>query len=256
VVIEGGSFGSAQGTGVVFFSGKEVKVVAWADTVITVEVPSDMAEATYGVKVETDQGASNEVEFKVAKGAANTPKITSLDPENGVSGDSVTISGSNFGKTQDGGKVLFGTGTAQVEKWSDTSITIKVPSNLGPNTYGVTVETGAVKSNEAIFKIGSGEDKLEAQKQAVVAYLQSKGQSTAGSDLWTCTLVKQSTQDPNWEVVGIGLPAGDSTGGQAFKALVVFNNMLGDWECLSTDGPPWTGVEFKGEPVPSDLSDV
>ena len=114
VVINGGSFGSTQGTGVVFFSGKEVTVVAWSDTVITVKVPSDMAEAAYGVTVETDQGASNELEFKVAKGAADAPKITSLDPENGASGDTVVINGSDFGATQGSGQVLFEIGRAHV----------------------------------------------------------------------------------------------------------------------------------------------
>jgi hypothetical protein len=251
VVIEGGSFGSAQGTGVVFFSGKEITVVAWSDTVITAEIPSDMAEAAYGVTVETDQGASNEVEFKVTEGAADAAKITSLDPESGASGDSVVIDGSNFGKTQGSGKVLFGTGTAQVEKWSDTSITIKVPANLGANTYGVTVENDAGKSNEAIFKIGSDADKLNAQKQAVVAYLQAQGQSTAGSDQWTLALVKKSTQDPNWEVLKVTVP-----GGTSFEAVLVFNNMLGGWECLKTGEPPWSGVEFKGEVIPSDLQNV
>jgi len=254
VVIEGGSFGATQGTGVVFFSGNEVTVVAWADTVITAKIPSDMAEATYGVTVETDQGASNTVEFKVAKGAANAPKITSLTPENGKSGDEVVIAGSNFGSTQGSGKVLFGTGTAQVEKWSDTSITFMVPANLSPNTYGVTIENSSGKSNEAIFKIGSEQDKLAAQKQAVIDYLKAQGQSTAGSEAWTCSLVKQSTEDPNWEVVAIGIPGSGSEEGQAFRAMLVFNNMLGGWECLATDGPPWTGVEFKGESVPSDLA--
>ncbi len=38
-----------------------------------------------------------------------------------------------------------------------------------------------------------------------------------------------------------------------FEAMLVWNNMLGDWECLSVAGPPWTGVEFKGMSVPSDL---
>ena len=251
VAVEGGSFGSTQGTGVVFFSGEEVTVVAWADTVITVKVPSDMAEATYGVTVETDQGASNEVEFKVVKGAANAPKITSLDPESGKSGDKVTIAGSNFGASQGSGKVLFGTGTAEAEKWSDTSITIVVPASLGANTYGVTVENEAGKSNQAVFKIGSDEDKLDAQKQAIVAYLQAEGQSTAGSDQWTLALVKRSTQDPNWEVVKVTLP--DS---KTFEAVLIFNNMLGDWQCLATGEPPWSGVEFKGETIPSDLSNV
>jgi hypothetical protein len=251
VAIEGGSFGSSQGTGVVFFSGKEVTVVAWADTVITVKVPSDMAEATYGVTVETDQGASNEMEFKVEKGAANAPKITSLDPESGKSGDKVTIAGSNFGATQGSGKVLFGTGTAQVEKWSDTSITIVVPASLGANTYGVKVENEAGKSNQAIFTIGSDQEKLDAQKQAIVAYLQGEGQSTAGSDQWKVSLVKRSSTDPNWEVVKVTLP--DS---KTFEAVLVFNNMLGGWECLDTGEPPWSGVEFKGEAIPSDISNV
>jgi len=251
VAIEGGSFGSTQGTGVVFFSGKEVTVVAWADTVITVTVPSDMAEATYGVTVETDEGASNEMEFKVEKGAANAPKITSLDPESGKSGDKVTITGSNFGTSQGSGKVLFGTGTAQVEKWSDTSITIMVPANLAANTYGVTVENEAGKSNQVIFKIGSDQEKLDAQKQAIVAYLQAQGQSTAGSDQWKVSLVKRSSTDPNWEVIKVTLPDA-----KTFEAVLVFNNMLGDWECLATGEPPWSGIEFKGEPIPSDLSNV
>lgn len=251
VVIEGGSFGSSQGAGVVFFSGREVEVVAWSDTVITVKLPADIPEAAYGVIVETDRGASNEAEFKVLKGPATAPRITSLDPESGKPGDELVIKGSNFGASQGGGKVLFGTGTAQVEKWSDTSITVKVPANLGPNTYGVTVENAAGKSNEAIFKIGSDEDKMGAQKQAVVSYLQDQGQSTAGSDQWTIALVKRSAQDDNWEVVRISVP-----GGTSFEAVLVFNNMLGDWECLATGEPPWTGIEFKGEPIPADLQDA
>ncbi len=251
VVIEGGSFGSTQGTGVVFFSGKEVAVVAWSDTVITVKIPSDMAEAAYGVTVETDRGASNEVEFKVTKAAANAPKITSLNPESGKSGDQVVINGSNFGAAQGSGQVLFGTGMAQVEKWSDTSITIKVPANLGPNTYGVTVKNSEGKSNEAIFKIGSDDEKMDAQKQAVIAYMQSQGQSTAGSDKWTVTLVKKSAQNSNWEVVKVNVP-----GGTSFEAVLVFNNMLANWECLKAGAPPWTGVEFKGEAIPSDLLNV
>ncbi len=251
VVIKGGSFGSTQGTGVVFFSGKEVTVVAWADTVITVKVPSDMAEATYGVKVETDQGASNEAEFKVTKGGENAPRINSLDPESGKPGDTVIIAGGNFGDSQGNGKVLFGTGTAQVEKWSDTAITIVVPANLGANTYGVTVENAAGKSNQAIFKIGSDEDKLADQRQAIVAYVQAQGQSTAGSDQWVLAVVKRSTEDPNWEVVKVTLPDG-----KTFETVLVFNNMLGGWECLASGEPPWSGIEFKGEPIPSDISSV
>ncbi len=248
VVIKGSGFGSSQGTGVVFFSGRQVEVVAWADTVITVKLPADMAEAAYGVKVETEKGASNEVEFKVMGTPAAGPRITSLEPESGRSGDEVVIKGTGFGKEQGSGKVLFGTGTAEVKKWSDTSITIAVPPNLGPNTYGVTVKNDAGKSNEAIFKIGSDEDKMAEQKQAVIDYLQAQGQSTAGSEQWKVTLVKRSAQNPNWEVVKVEVP-----GGKSFEAVLIMNNMLGGWECLKTGEPPWTGIDFKGEPIPSDI---
>ncbi len=248
VVIKGGGFGASQGTGVVFFSGKQVEVVAWADTVITVKVPADMAEAAYGVKVETDKGASNEVEFKVAGKASGTPKITSLEPESGKSGDEVVIKGSGFGQAQGSGKVLFGSGTAEARKWSDTSITIVVPPNLGPNTYGVTVKNDAGKSNEAIFRIGSDDEKMAQQKQAVIDYLRAQGQSTAGSEQWTVTLAKRSSQDPDWEVVKVA-----QQGGKSFQAVLVMNNMLGGWECLKAGEPPWSGVEFKGQPIPSDI---
>jgi hypothetical protein len=251
VVISGGTFGSTQGTGVVFFGTEEAEVVSWSDTSITVKVPSDLKPAEYGVTVETDKGASNQVNFEVTQGAANAPKITSLDPESGKSGDEVMVKGSNFGQSEKEGVVLFGTGSAQVVEWSDTSITIKVPDNLGSNTYGVTVQNSAGKSNEAVFKIGDDQQKLSAQKQAVVSYLQAQGQSTAGSDAWMVTLVKTSSEDTNWEVVKVALPDGSS-----FEAVLIFNNMLGDWECLATGQPPWTGIEFKGEPVPSDIENV
>ncbi|MBC7248156.1 MAG: IPT/TIG domain-containing protein [Actinobacteria bacterium] len=251
VVIKGGGFGSSQGTGVVFFSGKQVEVVAWSDTVITVKIPVDMAEAAYGVKVETEKGASNEVEFKVTGRASQAPKITSLEPGSGKSGDEVVIKGERFGAAQGNGKVLFGTGTAQVVKWSDTSITIVVPPNLGKNTYGVTVKNDAGKSNEAIFRIGSDEEKFTEQKQAIIDYLKAQGQSTAGSEQWTVTMVKRSSQDSNWEVLKVTAP-----GNPPFEAVLIMNNMLGGWECLKTGEPPWTGLEFKGEPIPSDIEKV
>jgi IPT/TIG domain len=254
VVISGGSFGTTQGTGVVFFGQEEADIVAWSDTSITANVPSDLAAAKYGVTVETTEGASNAVDFTVEEALPNAPKITSLDPVSGGAGVEVVISGSKFGATQGSGKILFGPGTAEVVKWSDTSITFKVPADATPNTYGVKVENAEGKSNQAIYTLEGGGEDLSGQKQAVIAYMQEQGQSTAGSDKWTISLVKQSATDPNWEVVSIHIP--DVEGGQTIEALVILNNMLGGWQCLSMEGPPWTGVEFKGEPVPADLENV
>jgi hypothetical protein len=252
VVIRGGSFGTAQGLGVVHFGTEIAEVVAWSDTSITVKVPEGLEVAEYGVTVETEMGVSNEVGFTV-KGKEKEKasiKIISLEPESGAPGSEVEIRGSGFGSTQGKGKVLFGKGQAEVIDWSETTIIIKVPDNATPNTYGVTVETDEGKSNEAVFKV-EDQNELQSQKEAVISYLKSQGQSTAGSEQWTIRLVKRSAQDPNWEVVEI-----TKQDKKTFKAMMIFNNMLGGWECLSIAGPPWTGVEFKGAEVPSDLKNV
>ena len=63
--------------------------------------------------------------------------------------------------------------------------------------------------------------------------------------------MKRSAQDSNWEVVKVTLPDG-----KTFEAVLVFNNMLAGWECLATGEPPWSGIEFKGGPIPSDLENI
>ncbi len=251
VVISGGSFGSTQGVGTVHFGTAEAGVVAWSGTSITVKVPAGLAVASFGVTVVTEAGASNEVEFQVTQAAQNKPNISSLSPTSGIPGSEVKISGSNFGKVQGSGKVLFGPGEAAVVTWSDTAIAFTIPNNVSNILYGVKVETHAGKSSQVDFQVTQNPEQLEAQKEAVVAYLKDKGESTAGWELWNIALVKKSTIDSNWEVVKITLPDG-----KTFQAILIFSNMAGAWECLSTAGPPWSGVEFKGASVPSDLQNV
>ncbi len=252
MVISGEGFGSTQDVGTVHFGATLADEVAWADTAITVKVPSELAAANYSVTVTTSDGSSNEITFTVTAKVVSAVKITALKPASGLAGIDVIASGSGFGTTQ--GKILFGPGTAEIKAWSDTSVTFKVPASATPNTYGVKVETTAgVKSNEAIYTLhGAPQEDLSAQLQAVMAY--------AGGDVdpshWTITLVKKSAVDPNWEVVKVTQPRAVDQGGgtETMQAILVWNNMLGTWECLSVGGPPWTGVEFKGESVPSDLA--
>jgi hypothetical protein len=252
VVIQGSNFGKVQGVGTVHFGTSEASVVSWSDTSITVKVPADLAPATYGVTVVTEEGASNQIEFQLTQAQQQKkPEISSLSPTSGLPGSEVKVNGSNFGSTQGKGKILFGPGEADVISWSDTSITFKVPYNVSDILYGVKVETPAGKSQQVDFQVTQKPEQLEAQKEAVVGYLEEKGQSTAGSEAWKISLVKKSAQDPNWEVVKITLPDGNT-----FQALLIINQMAGAWQCLSTQGPPWSGVEFKGAPVPSDLQNV
>lgn len=252
VVITGGSFGATQGTGTVHFGNSLAEVLDWSDVSISVQVPSGLSVAEYGVTVQTQAGSSKEVTFTVnqAPKPSIEPIITSLEPTSGQSGTEVVISGENFGKTQAGGLILFGPGKATVTAWSDTSITFKVPAEASNNVYGVKVETTAGKSGQVNFKVARPED-LAAQKNAIISNMGSHGIDIQGSDQWTVDFLKQSMEDPNWEVLRVNEPNGKS-----FQALLILNQMLGDWECLSTEGPPWNGVDFKGASVPSDLKNI
>lgn len=81
--------------------------------------------------------------------------ITSLTPNHGAAGASVTIAGTGFGATQGTGTVKFGTTTAtSITSWSDTSIVVKVPSGLAAGSVQVTVTpNGGTVSNPVAFAV-------------------------------------------------------------------------------------------------------
>jgi hypothetical protein len=132
VTITGASFGASQGTGTITLNGASLPVTNWTDTSIATFVPNG---ATSGNVVVTARGlSSNGVLFAV------TPSINSLSPTSGPAGTPVTISGANFGPTQGTSSVMFGSSTAVVTSWSNTSIIAIVPSDLSPYTnVGVKV---------------------------------------------------------------------------------------------------------------------
>src|SRR4051794_20168381 len=77
------------------------------------------------------------------------PAITSLTPASGAVGTSVVIAGSGFATTPS--TVSFNGVPASPTAWSDTSITVKVPS--GATTGNVTVTVGGVASAGVIFVV-------------------------------------------------------------------------------------------------------
>ncbi|HVO29661.1 MAG TPA: IPT/TIG domain-containing protein, partial [bacterium] len=80
------------------------------------------------------------------------PTITSLVPDSGVVGTTVVVSGADFGSTQGGSTVTFGSATATVVTWSGSEITVHVPDVL-PGAHPVTVTVGANDSNAAPFTV-------------------------------------------------------------------------------------------------------
>ena len=145
VEITGSNFGATKGTSTVTFNGTVAATTSWSATSITAAVP---AGATTGNVLVTVGGqASNGLAFTVPP----TLAISGLNPTSGQEGQSVVITGSNFGASRRTSTVTFnGTGAATTN-WSATSITTAVPA--GATTGNVVVTVGGVGSNGVAFTV-------------------------------------------------------------------------------------------------------
>ena len=147
VTITGTNFGATQNGSTVKFNGTAGTPTSWSATSIVVPVPSG---ATTGNVVVTVGGqASNGIAFTVTTTPA--PAITSLSVTSGAVGAPVTITGTNFGATQNGSTVKFNGTAATPTSWSATSIVVPVPS--GATTGNVVVTVGGQASNGIAFTV-------------------------------------------------------------------------------------------------------
>lgn len=153
VNINGSHFGTTTGT--VTFNGITATPTSWTDGSISVNVPTG---ATSGnVLVTANALLSNGMCFAIPAGS---PCIGNVSPGTGAVGSSVTITGVDFGTAQGGSSVTFTAPglppflgqTAQVTAWSDSSITVNVPSGTG-NLVNVYVSVAGVASNPFSFPV-------------------------------------------------------------------------------------------------------
>lgn len=144
VKIVGTNLGSSNGT-VTFNGTKATSIGSWGPTSISVTVP---AGATTGnVIVTSSTGyASNPFPFTIGL----LPIITSLSATSGVPGQSITITGSDFGSTP--GVISFNGAAASVISWNPTTIQTSVPSGATSGNVGVVVS--GVASNGMPFTVG------------------------------------------------------------------------------------------------------
>jgi YD repeat-containing protein len=82
---------------------------------------------------------------------ATAPTISSISPNPGGIGQSVTISGANFGGS---GSVTFNGVTASTTSWNSTAIIATVP--VGATTGNVVVTSGGQSSNGFPFTLNNG----------------------------------------------------------------------------------------------------
>jgi hypothetical protein len=151
VTITGANFGPTVGTiqSYVTFNGTQTRASNWTNTSITAPVPA--GTTTGNVVVYVGGVPSNGILFTVTL----PPSITSLSPNLGPPGASVTITGTNFGTTQAQGSsaVTFNGTPANPTSWSATSIVVPVPAGATPGNVVVTV--GGVASNGMTFTVTS-----------------------------------------------------------------------------------------------------
>ncbi|HKW31740.1 MAG TPA: protease pro-enzyme activation domain-containing protein [Candidatus Acidoferrum sp.] len=91
----------------------------------------------------------------VNSAAAPAPLITAVSATTGSIGSQVVISGSGFGATQGGSAVLLNGAAVTINSWSDTSITITIPSGATTGPMLVSVAPSMNDSNPARFTVTS-----------------------------------------------------------------------------------------------------
>jgi hypothetical protein len=153
IIITGSNFGTSQKASTLRINQGVANPTDWADDSITANVP---ASATTGdlVVVVNDVG-SNAVLFTAP------PVITAVSASTAKLGDSITISGSNYGTGGNGPPgptVVINGATASLGAWSPTSISTTVPPGATLGNGSITVTVNNITSNSTSFAVFSATD--------------------------------------------------------------------------------------------------
>jgi hypothetical protein len=144
VTISGQNLLDAEGYGAVWFGGVSLPILNPSSTSIQVVVPAGAATGTF--LVHTNGNGIYTSTFTVA--GVPVPQIISVSPNYGAPSATVTLTGTNFGATQGVSTVTFNGAAATATAWSNTGITVSVPTTLA--TTGNLVVTVSGQSSNGI----------------------------------------------------------------------------------------------------------
>ncbi|MBM2813407.1 MAG: hypothetical protein HW421_169 [Ignavibacteria bacterium] len=159
ITIKGTAFGDNRGTGYAGFkTGNSLKDITkateypkWTNTEIQVKIPVGLPAGNNMLLLNVGGYLSNKADFKII---SSTPSITSIVPNKAARGETIIITGDNFGDTRGIGFVLFNGAIAETGdyiNWTNKSISIKVPALASTGKVSVTAK--GEKSNEVDFII-------------------------------------------------------------------------------------------------------
>lgn len=144
--IDGSNFDSTAGNNEVSFDGKQASIVSATESQLTVIVPE--VSDTVSVTVRTNSRLSNTKQFTV------NFEITSISPNSGATGDTITINGQGFSSNA---SVNFNGISGNIDSVSNTRITVKVPplSTTGPINVVSSSATASSETFQKIFLVSS-----------------------------------------------------------------------------------------------------
>jgi cysteine-rich repeat protein len=175
VTIHGANFGDTQGSTLILVGGEEVSIAdcdaAWSDTQIVVEMP---ASTQTGDTIQIIKTGGDDESNPFTVNSIIRPALCSIDPVYGTDNTSVTLTGYNFGDTQNDGMVFFDQiGVNTINSWSNTMIKTRVPNGTG--TGPVVVNILGNDSNSVIFSMEPYITSLQPDNGSVNSYTTING---------------------------------------------------------------------------------
>jgi YD repeat-containing protein len=235
VTISGSGFQASQRDSTITFNGIPATATSWTDTQIIATVPSGAATGQIHVTVNSVQNNNGTNPFEVPN-----PVVTSITPPEAPAGGTITIAGSGFGPYQSvsngagagityvGSITLNGADVGIAVSWSDTSITVALPSTAtsgsltvtkfnatsngtpftvagAPAIAAFTPSTGPVNGSVVI----SGSNFGSAQYQSTVQFNGNLATVTSWSDSQITAVVPPGTETgPAWvTIAGVKAPS-------------------------------------------------
>ena len=144
VTITGISLLDGRNSAAVTFNGIPATILGQSSTSIQVDVPVGATTGPISVFVN-----GNTIKSSSAFNVVPPPQISGISPSYGAPAAFINITGSNFGAAQGNGYAIVGDAFSEVTAWSNTAITIRVPSRA--STGNLVVNVGGATSNGAPF---------------------------------------------------------------------------------------------------------
>lgn len=153
---------------VVDLDGVSLATTYVSSSVLRAEVPADAlaAAGTSKVKVVNPPptgGTSSTRSFKVTD---PLPVITAVSPTSGLTGSTVTLTGSHFISTQGKSTVTFNKAAATPSVLKDNKIVVKVPSNGTTGPVVVTTQAGA-SNTDTVFTVTNANPRPVTSSSAI-----------------------------------------------------------------------------------------